>query len=80
MTEVVTLFLQHDPPLTTRYLDSLDIQLDLSDLIEKKERTYFFRFDPTNEPTPSPLKADLAWIWPLVVAALLFVWLLKRGK
>ncbi len=80
LLDVVRLFMQRDPPLTKRYLATLDIREDLSDLIEKKERTYFFRFDPTNESTPPPLKADLVWIWPLLIAGLGLLWFLVQNN
>jgi deazaflavin-dependent oxidoreductase (nitroreductase family) len=78
LAEVLRLFLQRDPPLTRWYLNSLDIQEDLSDLSAKKERTYFFRFDPSQEQTPPALPADLVWIWPLVAAGLVLLWSLRR--
>ncbi len=76
---VVNLFLRRDPPLTKRYLASVDIREDLYDLIEKKERTYFFRFDPTDETTPEPLKSDLVWVWLLLSAGILLAgWVLAQ--
>ena len=78
LAEVLRLFLRRDPPLTRWYLNSLDIQEDLSDLSAKKERTYFFRFDPSQEQTPPALPADLVWIWPLAAASLVLLWSLRR--
>ncbi len=80
LLEVIQLFMRRDPPLTKRYLASLDIQEDLSDLAEKKARTYFFRFDPTPKATPPPIKADLVWVWPLALAGLLWVGLMTRKR
>ena len=49
-----------------RYLKSLDIEPTDADILAKKDRIYWLRFDPTDEPTPLPLKADLIWVWPLL--------------
>ncbi len=77
---VFRLFKQHDPPVTRWYLNSLDIREDLSDLAEKKERTYVFRFDPAYEATPPPQPSDLEWVWSVVVFALLLLWFVRRRK
>ena len=59
------------------YLDLLDIKPDPEDIVAKKERIYWIRFDPTDEPTPPSLNADLVWIWP-VAAVGLFAFVLSR--
>jgi deazaflavin-dependent oxidoreductase (nitroreductase family) len=59
------------------YLDYLDIRPDPEDIIAKKDRIYWFRFDPTDETTPPPLEADLVWVLP--VALLIFVVMLVVG-
>ena len=41
---------------------------------------YILRFDPTDEPTPPPLPADLVWLWPAALFALFTAWLLTRKK
>jgi len=45
---------------------------NLEQFLVQKDRFTFVTFDPTDQPTPAPLKADLAWIW----AAL---WILAAG-
>ena len=80
LEEVIRYFLRRDPPLTKWYLASLDIREDLADLAEKKGRTYFFRFDPTDQPTPPPMQADLVWVWPLLIVGLVLMWLLSRDR
>jgi deazaflavin-dependent oxidoreductase (nitroreductase family) len=77
---VYDLFLRRDPPLTRWYLDSLGIQPDHQDIIAKKERIYWFRFDPTNEPTPASLQSDLIWVLPITWLAILMLWWLFRQK
>jgi deazaflavin-dependent oxidoreductase (nitroreductase family) len=75
---VYDLFMRRDPPLTRWYLDSLDIQPNPDDLLAKKERTNWFRFDPTDEATPPPLEADLVWVLPVMGIGLSLVWVLTR--
>jgi deazaflavin-dependent oxidoreductase (nitroreductase family) len=48
------------------YLNALDIAYDDADILAKKDRIYWLRFDPTDEPTPPPLQADLLWVWPML--------------
>lgn len=52
--------------LRDMYLDALDIAYNDADILAKKDRIYWLRFDPTDEPTPPPLQADLVWVWPVV--------------
>ena len=66
--------------MTEKFLDSLDIDPTPEDILAKKERIYYLRFDPTTEPTPPPLPADLVWLWPVGLAVLLIIWLLARNK
>lgn len=60
---------RRNPVMLKWYLESLDIRDDPEDILAKKDRIYWLTFDPTDEPTPPPLEADLTWVW-LVVAAL----------
>jgi len=59
------------------YLDYLDIKPEPEDIIAKKDRIYWFRFDPTDETTPPPLEADLVWVLP--AALLVFVVVIVLG-
>jgi len=38
------------------------------------ERVHVVRFDPVAQPGPPPLKADLVWVWPLLVIGGLLAW------
>ena len=63
------------------YLDYLEIRPDPEDIIAKKDRIFWFRFDPTDETTPPPLEADLVWVLPvalLVLVVMVAVGLLKK--
>jgi deazaflavin-dependent oxidoreductase (nitroreductase family) len=79
--EIVALFDaigQRAQPTLDIYLKSLEMKPDPEDIIAKKERVYWFRFDPTDEKTPPPLAADLIWLWPVAIAA--FVALVIAGR
>jgi deazaflavin-dependent oxidoreductase (nitroreductase family) len=62
------------------HLASLEIEPTTEDILAKKERIYWVRFDPTDEVTPPPLAADLVWLWPVGVAAVVLAWMLARRK
>ncbi len=66
---VAQLFMRKNSVMSNWYLESLDINPNFSDLLEKKDRTYFFRFDPApNDPAaPPPLAADFVWVWPVLL-------------
>lgn len=73
---VYDLFIRRDPPLTRWYLDSLDIQPHHDDVLAKKERINWFRFDSTDEDTPPALETDLVWVLPIAGIGLLVSWVL----
>jgi len=61
------------------YLNALEIEPTPEDILAKKDRMYWLRFDPTDEPTPPPQNADLVWIWPVTaVVTLLSILILKK--
>ncbi len=57
----------------------LGVDLTRESFLAHRERFYLVTFDPTDEPTPPPLPADLRWIW-LVVLALVAVALRARHR
>jgi deazaflavin-dependent oxidoreductase (nitroreductase family) len=79
LRRVYELFMRRDPVILRWYLDTLAIEADPADLVAKKERIYWLRFDPTIEPTPPPLEADLAWVWLIAGAALVGLLRLRRA-
>lgn len=65
------------------HLASLEIEPTTEDILAKKDRFYWLRFDPTAEPTPPPLPADLVWLWPAALGVVATIWLaikLARSK
>ncbi|MCD6288999.1 MAG: nitroreductase family deazaflavin-dependent oxidoreductase [Anaerolineae bacterium] len=69
-----------DPFILDSYLRSLDIRPDPDDIVAKKDRIYWLRFDPTDEPTPPPQEVDLAWLWPLALLVVIGMCWASRGK
>ncbi|GMQ79446.1 MAG: hypothetical protein BMS9Abin02_2037 [Anaerolineae bacterium] len=76
--DVFSLFQRRDPPLTNLYLRTLDIEPNPDDVLEHKDKIYWIRLTPADDPALLPLEADLAWIW-LVTAAFLFA-ILSLGR
>lgn len=62
------------------YLETLGIEPHREDILAKRDRFYWLRFDPTYERTPPPLPADLAFLWPVAFGALFMIWLVSRKK
>lgn len=57
------------------WLDLMGIENDLNDFVNKRDRAFFYGFDPVDEEGPAPLPADLLWIWAVIfslLAGLLF--------
>lgn len=48
-------------------MKSVGFHLTLEQFVEQRERFTFVTFDPTDQPTPEPLKADLWWVWLLIL-------------
>ena len=59
------------------YLASQGVADDDAELAHSWQRLHVLRLEPTTEPGPPPLAADLAWVW-LVPAAALAAGLLGR--
>lgn len=68
-------YVTHNPTMR-RWVQALGFRLDLDAFLAQKERFYLLTFDPMDATGPSPLKADLKWIW--LVAIVLLVLLVGR--
>lgn len=62
------------------WLKSLDIAYDLDDLTAKRDRVYLVALDPTGEPGPPPMPADLTWVWGVIVGSFAAGWWLGRSS
>lgn len=69
VVQVVEALRVFDAPWLRRYLDGEGVADTPEDLVRNKDRLHLRRLDPTTEPGPPALPADLAWVW-LVPAAL----------
>ncbi len=62
----------------------LGVDVNRERFIADKETFFLVTFDPTDEPTPPPLEADLVWVWPaaagLLLGALAALRLLRRPR
>lgn len=75
---VYALFRWRDPPLLKWYLQSLDIEDKEKDVLIKKDRIYWLRFDPTESSTPPQLEIDLVWVWPLMMIGFALFWFVRK--
>ena len=53
------------------WLAMLGTKNDLNHLVTKRDRVYFYGFDPTDVQGPIPLQADLLWIWAVIFSVIL---------
>lgn len=81
--DAVYLYLTRSPVgrvLMTDYFE--DIQD--SDTLAEVKKLPVLTFDPTDQPCPPPLEADLVWAWPLILLGMAFditfLWLWRRKK
>lgn len=56
-------------PSMRAVLRAIGVNMTLEDFLYKKERFTFVTFDPTGQPTPPALSADLWWAWLVIIAA-----------
>ncbi len=60
-------------PTVRAVFKSAGFNLTLEQFLAQKERFTFVTFDPIDQPTPEPLKADLIWVWVFALIAILFI-------
>ena len=60
-------------PTMRAVIKSVGFDLSLEQFLAQKDRFTFITFDPTDRPTPEPLKADLIWIWAVLLLLALLV-------
>jgi len=65
-------------PTMRAILKSMGFGLTLEQFIAQKARFTFVTFDPTDQPTPAPLPADLVWTWVITVPLCGLLWVLGR--
>ena len=57
----------------TSWLDSLGIENNLQDMLNKKDRLYLVAFDKSEETSPPPMPIDLKWLWGLIIFILICI-------
>lgn len=62
------------------WLESLNIDQNLDDLIAKRDRVYLIALDRSDEPGPPPMKTDLIWLWPAMIGAAVIGWLVSKRR
>ena len=62
-------------PVWKAYLASLGIEDTPADFIAKKDRLTILRLDSGTEAGPHGLRADLVWVWLLVIAGLVVLFM-----
>ena len=66
--DVIDLFKRADSAYAIDFfLRSFDVEPLAEDILAKKDRLHFLRFEPVDEATPPGLQADLLWLWPLII-------------
>jgi deazaflavin-dependent oxidoreductase (nitroreductase family) len=68
LQQVYARLMSASQPFLLAYLNSVGVPATLHDVLAQRDRLHFIAFSPTDERTPPPLDADLAWV---PVAALL---------
>jgi|LSQX01.2.fsa_nt_gb deazaflavin-dependent oxidoreductase (nitroreductase family) len=81
--QAIELYLTHSPVgklLQARFRDKIED----ANTVEKIKGWPVLTFDPTDEPCPPPLMADLVWAWPLILLGaaiqVMCLWLLRLRK
>jgi deazaflavin-dependent oxidoreductase (nitroreductase family) len=75
---VVNLFRQADSAAAINwFLGTLGIEPGDDDILAKKDRLHLLRLDPTDEPAPPPMEADLVWLWPVAAVILVLGFLIS---
>ena len=60
------------------WLDSLEIEFELQDLVAKRERVVLLALDWSKEGGPEPMPVDLTWLWWVLGITYLVGWLMGR--
>ncbi len=72
-------FVEDNPAMRVWMNVLLGGALTREQFLARRDQFYLVRFDPTDEPAPLPLEADLTWTW-LVIGGVLLAFLLSRKR
>lgn len=65
-------------PTMRRMMKLAGFAMTPAQFIAEKARFTFVTFEPTDQPTPPPLKADLVWVWAVLLSVCFLTLLLLR--
>ena len=57
-------------PAFRRLIQRLGFEMSREEFLAQQDRWWLVTFDPTDDPTPLPLEADLRWVLPLAAAGI----------
>jgi deazaflavin-dependent oxidoreductase (nitroreductase family) len=77
-TAVAGELLEHADVFLKSWLESLDIEGDLEDLVAKRERVVMLALDWSNEAGPEPMQVDLTWLWWLIGITYVIGWVMGQ--
>lgn len=69
-------------PYMQAWFNLLGAPVTMDNFLAHRDQLYLITFDPTDEPTPPPLEADLTWVWSVLgtLAGILIQGYFKRRK
>jgi hypothetical protein len=67
-----------ESPAARMIFKLIGFNLTREEFAAQKERWCIVTFDPTDQPTPPGVEADLVWLWPLVGVVFLLGWISGR--
>jgi deazaflavin-dependent oxidoreductase (nitroreductase family) len=68
-------------PVFRRLIQRLGFEMSREEFLARRDHWWLVTFDPTDDPTPPPLEADLRWVVPVAVWFILigsFIFLYRR--
>lgn len=65
-------------PTMRMVMKSIDLSVDFENFLAQRERLTFVTFDPIDQPTPKPLKADLWWVWLVFISIVTIILFLVK--
>jgi deazaflavin-dependent oxidoreductase (nitroreductase family) len=77
LTRIYRMLRTTDPEGLAWYMGMVGIADDVADLVAKKDRVHFLRFDPSPEVGLPGQRADLAWLWAVPI---LLGWWWRRQR
>ncbi|MFP4394378.1 MAG: nitroreductase family deazaflavin-dependent oxidoreductase [Anaerolineales bacterium] len=71
LMKILDMVQERQSKLMAWYFEDEGVPPTREGILSYKERFHVVRFDPTMECTPLPLRVDLAWLWPVMMLAMM---------